>query len=165
MSNTAPSRASPVVVFPLCRWCPPQETSQPHPPQFKFQIYQSLAIAAHQITISKQYISLNAQFGGYSTYFTRMYYMLFYHLVPDGTKPLLAPKLIVNWNLRNKPYWNFNQNIIFFYLRKCVFKVSAKWQPCWVLMPWLLETAKSTTAIVLTMYDEQTSHHVKGWYN
>ena len=31
--NTAPSRADPVVVFPLCRWCPPQETSQPHPPQ------------------------------------------------------------------------------------------------------------------------------------
>ena len=21
-----------MVVFPLCRWCPPQETSQPHPP-------------------------------------------------------------------------------------------------------------------------------------
>ena len=33
MSNTAPSRADPVVVFPLSRWCPPQETSQPHPPQ------------------------------------------------------------------------------------------------------------------------------------
>ena len=33
MSNTAPSRANPVVVFPLGRWCPPQETSQPHPPQ------------------------------------------------------------------------------------------------------------------------------------
>ena len=33
MSNTAPSRADPVVVFPLGRWCPPQETSQPHPPQ------------------------------------------------------------------------------------------------------------------------------------
>ena len=32
MSNTAPSRADPVVVFPLGRWCPPQETSQPHPP-------------------------------------------------------------------------------------------------------------------------------------
>ena len=32
MSNTAPSRADPVVVFPLSRWCPPQETSQPHPP-------------------------------------------------------------------------------------------------------------------------------------
>ena len=31
MSNTAPSRANPVVVFPLGRWCPPQETSQPHP--------------------------------------------------------------------------------------------------------------------------------------
>ena len=27
MSNTAPSRAI-QVVFPLCRWCPPQETSQ-----------------------------------------------------------------------------------------------------------------------------------------
>ena len=33
MSNTAPSRADPVVVFPLGRWCPPQETSQPHPPR------------------------------------------------------------------------------------------------------------------------------------
>ena len=33
MSNTAPSRADPVVVFPYSRWCPPQETSQPHPPQ------------------------------------------------------------------------------------------------------------------------------------
>ena len=32
MSNTALSRADPVVVFPLCRWCPPQQTSQPHPP-------------------------------------------------------------------------------------------------------------------------------------
>ena len=32
MSNTAPSRADSVVVFPLGRWCPPQETSQPHPP-------------------------------------------------------------------------------------------------------------------------------------
>ena len=32
MSNTAPSRADPVVVFPLSQWCPPQETSQPHPP-------------------------------------------------------------------------------------------------------------------------------------
>ena len=30
-STTAPSRAYPVVVFPLCRWCPPQETSQSHP--------------------------------------------------------------------------------------------------------------------------------------
>ena len=33
MSNTAPSRADPVVVFPLGQWCPPQETPQPHPPQ------------------------------------------------------------------------------------------------------------------------------------
>ena len=33
MSNTAPSRADPVVVFPLSQWCPPQETSQPHPAQ------------------------------------------------------------------------------------------------------------------------------------
>ena len=32
MSNTAPSRADPVVVFALSRWCQPQETSQPHPP-------------------------------------------------------------------------------------------------------------------------------------
>ena len=30
--STAPSRADPVVVSPLCRWCPPQETSQPPPP-------------------------------------------------------------------------------------------------------------------------------------
>ena len=33
MSNTAPSRADPVVVFPLSWWCPPQDTAQPHPPQ------------------------------------------------------------------------------------------------------------------------------------
>ena len=33
MPNTAPSRADPVVVFPLSWWCPPQETSQPHLPQ------------------------------------------------------------------------------------------------------------------------------------
>ena len=33
MSNTAPSRADPVVDLLLGRWCPPQETSQPHPPQ------------------------------------------------------------------------------------------------------------------------------------
>ena len=32
MSNIAPSRADPMVVFPRGRWCPPQETSQPHPP-------------------------------------------------------------------------------------------------------------------------------------
>ena len=44
MSNTAPSRADPVVVFPLGWWCPPQETSQPHPPpnciqwQYEFNI-------------------------------------------------------------------------------------------------------------------------------
>ena len=37
MSNTAPSRADPVVVFPLGRWCPPQETSQPHPPHAKYR--------------------------------------------------------------------------------------------------------------------------------
>ena len=37
MSNTAPSRADPVVVFPLGRWCPPQETSQPHPPRGRRQ--------------------------------------------------------------------------------------------------------------------------------
>ena len=39
MSNTAPSRADPVVVFPLGRWCPPQETSQPHPPHFQVGDY------------------------------------------------------------------------------------------------------------------------------
>ena len=37
MSNTAPSRADPMVVFPLSRWCPPQETSQPHPPPSSFR--------------------------------------------------------------------------------------------------------------------------------
>ena len=37
MSNTAPSRADPVVVFPLGRWCPPQETSQhPPPPRWRW---------------------------------------------------------------------------------------------------------------------------------
>ena len=38
MSNTVPSRADPVVVFPLGRWCPPQETSQPHPHYNQFSI-------------------------------------------------------------------------------------------------------------------------------
>ena len=34
-SSTAPSGADPVVDFPLCQWCPPQETSQPtHPGSF-----------------------------------------------------------------------------------------------------------------------------------
>ena len=32
-SSTAPSRTDPLLVFPLSWWCPPQETSQPHPPQ------------------------------------------------------------------------------------------------------------------------------------
>ena len=41
MSNTTPSRADPVVVFPLSRRCPPQETSQPHPPH--------LASPGHQL--------------------------------------------------------------------------------------------------------------------
>ena len=36
-SSTAPSRADSVVVFPLCRWCPPQETPQPHPPPTSVQ--------------------------------------------------------------------------------------------------------------------------------
>ena len=39
MSNTAPSRADPVLVFPLGWWCPPQETSQPHPPHFQVGDY------------------------------------------------------------------------------------------------------------------------------
>ena len=39
MSNTAPSRADPVVVFPISRWCPPQETSQPHPPHWNVWIW------------------------------------------------------------------------------------------------------------------------------
>ena len=37
MSNTAPSKADPVVVFPLSQWCPPQETSEHHPPQHNFK--------------------------------------------------------------------------------------------------------------------------------
>ena len=37
-SSTAPSRDDPVVVFPLCQWCPPQETSQPHPPHGQMNI-------------------------------------------------------------------------------------------------------------------------------
>ena len=40
MSNTTPSRADPVVVFPLGRWCPPQETSQPHPPHIVIEEWQ-----------------------------------------------------------------------------------------------------------------------------
>ena len=35
----APSKADAVLVFPLCRWCPPQETSQPHPPHVSLQNY------------------------------------------------------------------------------------------------------------------------------
>ena len=42
MSNTAPSRADPVVVFHLSRWCPPQETSQPHPPHTVSQATQNI---------------------------------------------------------------------------------------------------------------------------
>ena len=34
MSNIVPPIADPVMVFPLSRWCPPQETSQPNPPHF-----------------------------------------------------------------------------------------------------------------------------------
>ena len=30
-----------MVVFPLCRWCPPQETSQPHPPHILDQEIQN----------------------------------------------------------------------------------------------------------------------------
>ena len=44
MSNTAPSRADPVVVFPFGRWCPPQETSQPHPPHNFWQRYSQFHI-------------------------------------------------------------------------------------------------------------------------
>ena len=56
MSNTAPSRADPVVVFPLGRWCPPQETSQPHPPHLIVQVlflhYSDviMSVTASQIT-------------------------------------------------------------------------------------------------------------------
>ena len=35
MSNIAPSIADLVGVFLFSRWCPPQETSQPHPPHNK----------------------------------------------------------------------------------------------------------------------------------
>ena len=35
MSDTAPSRADPVVVFSLGRWYSLQESSQPHPPPDK----------------------------------------------------------------------------------------------------------------------------------
>ena len=58
MSNTAPSRAEPVVVFPLGRWCPPQETSQPHPPQWTdmqmdvshdFQLAADIRLTSHKI--------------------------------------------------------------------------------------------------------------------
>ena len=56
MSNTAPSRADPVVVFPLGRWCPPQETSQPHPPPFCLENAFQITII-EQITIIKQIVS------------------------------------------------------------------------------------------------------------
>ena len=32
VSQNGQTPGDPVVVFPLGRWCPPQETSQPHPP-------------------------------------------------------------------------------------------------------------------------------------
>ena len=32
-STSIQSWADPVIVFPPCWWCPPQESSQPHPPQ------------------------------------------------------------------------------------------------------------------------------------
>ena len=52
-STTAPSRADPVVVFPLCRWCPPQETSQPHPPH---QVLTSLPLfSGPHVTFSTTY--------------------------------------------------------------------------------------------------------------
>ena len=47
MSNTAPSRAYPVVVFPLGRWCPPQETSQPHPPPLIPQVLRNIVVHIH----------------------------------------------------------------------------------------------------------------------
>ena len=50
MSNTAPSRADPVVVFALSQWCPPQETSQPHPPQCRLQ-KATLKIHTCQVTL------------------------------------------------------------------------------------------------------------------
>ena len=50
MSNTAPSRADPVVVFPLSRWCPPQETSQPHPPQIVIPIDSTSQISMPYVT-------------------------------------------------------------------------------------------------------------------
>ena len=53
MSNTASSRADPVVVFPLGRWCPPQETSQPHPPQL---MYQNATIQVYGTWIKTYYI-------------------------------------------------------------------------------------------------------------
>ena len=70
MPNTAPSRADPVVVFPLSRWCPPQETSQPHPPpllrlRLSFEIamflYTPVKAFAVFIRISIHIAFLNAQ--------------------------------------------------------------------------------------------------------
>ena len=58
MSNTAPSRADPVVVFPLSRWCPPQETSQPHPPHPKGPINNIPALV--QIKAWRNYRHINA---------------------------------------------------------------------------------------------------------
>ena len=53
MSNTAPSRADPVVVFPLGRWCPPQETSQPHQPHW----YQQVTGRVYMMTLWWQIVS------------------------------------------------------------------------------------------------------------
>ena len=61
MSNTAPFRADPVVVFPLSWWCPPQETSQPHPPQVPFKDYQqcSLSLVVNSVITNLASILLN----------------------------------------------------------------------------------------------------------
>ena len=40
-----------------------------------------------------------------------------------GAKPLPEPMLIVNWTIRNKVHWNYNQNSLKYFLsRKCVWK-------------------------------------------
>ena len=58
MSNTAPSRADPVVVFPLGRWCPPQETSQPHPPQVTSTKSVSCRRKLLQKVMTRKYVSI-----------------------------------------------------------------------------------------------------------
>ena len=64
MSNTAPSRADPVVVFPLSRWCPPQETSQPHPPHSIIGTLPEMPLSLEKDTLLHHMDSKQLQYHG-----------------------------------------------------------------------------------------------------